>query len=99
MYNSAQSFILQGRPLPPETFQTGTIQKGNTMSATLHELSSNIAQLVAAAGDHIVRVEGRRRLAATGVVYRSDGLIVTSNHVVERDDDLAIGLGDGSSQS
>jgi len=69
------------------------------MSATLHELSSNIAELVAAAGDHIVRVEGRRRLAATGVVYRSDGLIVTANHVVERDDDLAIGLGDGSSQS
>jgi len=68
------------------------------MSATLHELSSNIAELVAAAGDHIVRVEGRRRLAATGVVYRSDGLIVTANHVVERDEDLSIGLSDGSTQ-
>jgi len=46
------------------------------MSATLHELSSNIAELVAAAGDQIVRVEGRRRLAATGVVYRSDALLL-----------------------
>src|SRR5215204_15960 len=71
-------------------------QKGITMSATLFELSSNIADLVAAADKHIVRVEGRRRLAATGVIYRTDGLIVTSNHVVERDEDLAIGLGDGT---
>jgi S1-C subfamily serine protease len=66
------------------------------MSATLFELSSNIAELVAAADKHIVRVEGRRRLAATGVIYRTDGLIVTSNHVVERDEELAIGLGDGT---
>lgn len=66
------------------------------MSATLHELSSNIAELVAAADKHIVRVEGRRRLAATGVIYRADGLIVTANHVVERDDDLTVGLSDGT---
>ena len=66
------------------------------MSATLHELSSNIAELVAAADKHIVRVEGRRRLSATGVIYRADGLIVTANHVVERDEDLNIGLSDGT---
>jgi len=68
------------------------------MSATLHDLSSNIAELVAAAGDRVVRIEGRNRLAATGVVYRTDGLIVTANHVVERDEDLSIGLADGSTQ-
>ena len=67
------------------------------MAATLHELSTNIAELVAAADQHIVRVEGRRRLAATGVIYSADGLIVTSNHVVERDEDLTIGLNDGTS--
>jgi S1-C subfamily serine protease len=69
------------------------------MSATLHELSSNIAELIAAANPHIVRIEGRRRLAATGVVYRSDGLIVTANHVVERDDNLTIGLHDGTTHN
>ncbi len=67
------------------------------MSATLLELSSNLAQLVAAADQHIVRVEGRRRLSATGVIYGADGLIVTANHVVERDDDLAVGTSDGAS--
>jgi S1-C subfamily serine protease len=72
-------------------------QKGNPMSATLHELSTNIAELVAAADKYIVRVEGRRRLSATGIVYRADGLIVTANHIVERDEDLMVGLGDGSS--
>src|SRR5262245_31840009 len=69
------------------------------MSATLSELSSNIAELVAAADKHVVRVEARRRLAATGVIYSADGLVVTANHVVERDDDLTIGLGDGKSYS
>ncbi len=66
------------------------------MSATLHDLSSNIAELVAAADKHIVRVEARRRLPASGVIYRADGLIVTANHVVERDDELTVGLGDGT---
>ena len=69
------------------------------MSATLHELSTNIAELVAAADRHVVRVEGRRRLPATGVIYRADGLIVTANHVVERDENLTIGLHDGTSHN
>ncbi len=95
--------ILHADQFPIETssiwnFIYPVLQKGTTMSATLHELSSNIAELVAAAGPHIVRVEGRRRLPATGVVFRADGLIVTANHVVERDDNLNVGLHDGSSQ-
>lgn len=67
------------------------------MSATLHDLSSNMAELVAAADKYIVRVEARRRLAATGVIYRADGLIVTANHVVERDEELIVGTSDGTS--
>lgn len=68
------------------------------MSATMQELSNNLAALVRAAGPQIVRVEGRRRLAATGIVFSRDGLIVTANHVVERDDALGIGLDDGTTQ-
>ena len=66
------------------------------MSATLHELSETMAGLVQAAGPQIVRVEARRRLPATGVVYSADGLIVTASHVVERDDEIRVGLADGS---
>lgn len=69
------------------------------MSATLKDLSDNIASLVQAAGPHVVRVEARRRLPATGVVFSADGLIVTSNHVVERDDEIQVGLADGTTQA
>jgi S1-C subfamily serine protease len=40
----------------------------------------------------VVRVEGRKRLGATGIVWAADGVIVTASHVVERDADLRVGL-------
>jgi len=67
------------------------------MSAPLQELSQAIAQLVVAAGPHIVRVEGRRRLPATGIIFAAEGLIVTANHVVERDEGISVGLAGGAS--
>lgn len=66
------------------------------MSESLTNLSNAMAALVENAGPYIVRVEGRRRMAATGVVYSADGLIVTANHVVEQDENLQIGLADGT---
>jgi S1-C subfamily serine protease len=65
------------------------------MSA-LQELSDSLAQAVETAGSAIVRVEGRRRLPATGVVWAADGVILTANHVV-KGDEVSIGLPDGSS--
>jgi S1-C subfamily serine protease len=79
-----------------ELFESTEFPKGHTMSATMHELSENIATLVRGVGPHIVRIDGRRRLAATGVIYSQDGLIVTAHHVVERDDALTVGLDDGT---
>lgn len=64
--------------------------------SVLQDLSNDLAQAVQTAGASIVRIEGRRRLAATGIVWSADGLIVTSNHVVERDDNLRVGLPDGT---
>jgi S1-C subfamily serine protease len=55
-----------------------------------------MAGLVESAGPSIVRVEARRRMPATGVVYSADGLIVTANHVVEQEEGIQIGLTDGS---
>jgi len=67
------------------------------MSETLQNLSNAMAGLVEAAGPSIVRVEGRGRMPASGVVWSADGIIVTAHHVVERDDNIKIGLADGSS--
>lgn len=69
------------------------------MSQILESLSNAMADLVESAGKSIVRVEGRQRLAASGVVWSADGVIVTAHHVVERNDGLRIGLPDGSAVS
>lgn len=69
------------------------------MSDVLKSLSDAMAGLVESAGQHVVRVEGRDRLPATGVVWSADGVIVTSHHVVERDDNLRVGLPNGESVS
>lgn len=66
------------------------------MATGLDELSRSLAATVEALGPSVVRVEGRRRLDASGVVWSADGLIVTANHVVRRDEDLHVGLEDGS---
>ncbi len=65
------------------------------MSELLKELSTAMAGLAEGAGASIVRIEGRSRLAATGIVYAADGVIVTAHHVVERDDNLRVGLPGG----
>ncbi|MBV7334307.1 trypsin-like peptidase domain-containing protein [Chloroflexi bacterium TSY] len=66
----------------------------------LQQLSTDLAGLVESAGPSIVRVEGRRRMSASGVVWTHDGekgsIIVTANHVVERDENIRIGSGDGN---
>jgi S1-C subfamily serine protease len=63
----------------------------------LATLSSRIAALVAERSAHVVRVDGRRRGPASGVVWSADGLVVTSSHAVERDEELEVGLPSGDS--
>jgi S1-C subfamily serine protease len=40
-------------------------------------------------------VEGRRGVPGTGILWSGDGVIVTANHVVRRDEGLQVGLPDG----
>lgn len=65
------------------------------MSNVLTELSAALATAVSQADSGIVRVEGRRRFGATGIVWHADGLILTANHVVSRDEGLKVGLPNG----
>jgi S1-C subfamily serine protease len=62
----------------------------------LSDLSNELATTVANAAPGVVRVEARRRLPATGIVWTADGVIVTAHHVVRRDDNIQVGLADGS---
>lgn len=61
----------------------------------LSGLSHELAELVETAGRSLVRVEGRRRLSASGIVWSEDGLIVTAHHALEREEQIGIGLPDG----
>lgn len=66
------------------------------MATVLETLSTDLAATVETAGQSIVRIEARRRQPATGVIWSSDGLIITTHHVVERDDNIRVGLPDGT---
>jgi S1-C subfamily serine protease len=65
------------------------------MSEALNNLSEALAAAVENAGASVVRVEGRRRLPASGIAWSADGVIVTAHHVIEQDEKIGIGLADG----
>ena len=63
----------------------------------LSQLSDALAAHVEASSRSVVRVEGRQRLPSTGIVFSADGLIVTADHSVRRDENIHVGLPDGRS--
>jgi S1-C subfamily serine protease len=65
------------------------------MANVLANLSNDLAATVEAASPNVVMVDARHRLPASGIVWSADGVIVTAFHVVERDDNINIGLASG----
>src|SRR3972149_6204906 len=63
------------------------------MGEMVQNLSSELAGIVESAGRWAVRVEGRRRMPATGIAWTHSGVIATASHVVERDEELWSGAG------
>lgn len=59
------------------------------------ELSEAMADAAERAGQSTVLVDARRRIPASGIAIAKD-LILTADHVVERDEDIRILLGDGT---
>ena len=65
------------------------------MSNILVELSNAMAAAVEKAGLSTVMVNARRRMPASGIAYTAE-LILTANHVVERDEGISVTLSDGN---
>jgi len=66
------------------------------MSKTvLVELSDALADAAELAGKSTVLVNARRRLPASGILYAAD-LVLTAEHVVEKDEDISVVLADGT---
>jgi S1-C subfamily serine protease len=61
----------------------------------LIELSDALADAAEKAGKATVLVNARRRMPASGIAYASD-LILTADHIVEREDDIKVMLADGT---
>jgi S1-C subfamily serine protease len=61
----------------------------------LEQMSEALANVVQTIAQSVVRIEARRRLPATGIVWSSDGVLVTAHHVIEREDSIKVGLPDG----
>lgn len=68
------------------------------MSNVLVELSDAMAAAAEKVGASTVMVNARRRIPATGIAYAAD-LVLTANHVVEREEGITVTLSDGSEVS
>jgi S1-C subfamily serine protease len=64
----------------------------------LTALSNAMAEAVARVGEATVLVNARRRFPATGIVFAPD-LILTADHVVQREEDITVIIPDGSELS
>lgn len=64
--------------------------------SVLLSLSNNLADAVERAGQSTVAVHARPRQSASGIHWRP-GVIVATDHTIERDDDITITLADGKS--
>jgi S1-C subfamily serine protease len=63
-------------------------------ASALLALSNDLAEAVARAGQTVVAVHGRPRMPSSGVHWRQ-GVVVTAEHTLKRDEDLSVGLPDG----
>lgn len=60
----------------------------------LGAISNQMADAVAKAGAALVQVRGRARGPASGIVHGAD-MVITADHVLEREDDLSVRTPDG----
>jgi S1-C subfamily serine protease len=65
------------------------------MNEILSGLSQALADIADQGGRSLARVEARRRLPASGIIWSAGGAIVTAHHTVQREDKISVGLPDG----
>lgn len=69
---------------------TGTDNTGGLLAA----LSDELANAVERGSRSVVAVHGRRQGAASGIVWPGGGVVVTADHVLERDEGVTVTLPD-----
>ncbi|HEX8229832.1 MAG TPA: trypsin-like peptidase domain-containing protein [Chloroflexia bacterium] len=70
------------------------MDNSNGNASILSSLSNQLADAVERISPALVTVYGRQRLPSSGVVYKQ-GLVLTAEHAIEREEDLSIATHDG----
>jgi S1-C subfamily serine protease len=63
-------------------------------NSSLNALSQQLAAAVETVGPAVVSVDARPRIHTSGVIWR-EGVVVSTNHTVRRDEDITVTLHDG----
>ncbi|HZH79905.1 MAG TPA: S1C family serine protease [Gemmatimonadales bacterium] len=61
----------------------------------LQTLSDNLATAAERVGRRVVAIRARRRIPSSGILWR-DGVVVTAQHTIQREEDIVITLPDGT---
>src|SRR4030095_7392813 len=84
--------ILRGEKRPRENQTSGE----NMSSATLQNLSNDLAAAADSVGPAVVAVHAQHRIPSSGIQWRED-VIVTVNHGIRRSEEISVLLGPGKS--
>jgi serine protease DegQ len=71
-------------------------EAGMTESSVWQALSNEFAGAIEKAGKSVVAVNARRRIPSSGVLWK-EGIVVTADHAVGRDEDISVILPGGAS--
>src|SRR3954449_2134317 len=71
------------------------MSKGEPMNDFAWQFSESLAGAVDKAAAGVVRIHGRRRRPSSAVIW-SSGVLVTTHHVLEWEEDIEVGLPDGN---
>src|SRR5215210_4864358 len=74
--------------------QEEIVENRTSDASALSMFSEGMADAVEKIGPSVVQVNGRRRRAASGVVYAT-GKVLTASHILEREEDLSVVTYDG----
>src|SRR5438309_147972 len=79
----------------PSSNRRENVTTSSEQTNLLVDLSNTLADAVERVGKSVVAVKARSRVPSSGV-YWQQGIIVTADHTVERDDNITVTLPDGN---
>jgi S1-C subfamily serine protease len=74
------------------------MNEGESMNDFAWQFSESLAGVVDKAAAGVVRINGRRRRPSSGVIW-SSGVVVTTHHVLEWEEDIGVGFPDGTTST